>query len=140
MKHTLVRDWMTAHPITIDRTTTLLEAHQLMQAHHIRRLPIVDHGQLVGILTLGDVREARPSEASSLSILELNYLLTKLPVEKIMTRDPFTILATATIHEAAQMMLRYRIAGLPVVENEQLVGIITESDIFRVLIQESEFS
>ncbi len=136
MRHTLVRDWMTANPISIDPKTTLPEANKLMKECHIRRLPVVDHGKLVGIVTLGDVREAQPSDATSLSIFELNYLLAKLTIEKIMTRDPITIAPGATIREAAQVMLDRKIGGLPVVEEGKLVGIITESDIFRVLVQE----
>jgi acetoin utilization protein AcuB len=138
MKKNHVRDWMTPNPITIDPKTTLPEAHKLMKECHIRRLPVVDRGRVVGILTLGDIREASPSDATSLSIFELNYLLAKLNVEKIMTRDPITIAPAATIREAAQIMLEHKIGGLPVVEDEKLVGIITESDIFRVLVQEPE--
>ncbi len=138
MKKIQVRDWMTPNPITIDIKTTLPEAHKLMKECHIRRLPVVDHGKVVGILTQGDIREASPSDATSLSIFELNYLLAKLNVEKIMTRDPITIAPTSTIREAAQIMLDHKIGGLPVIEGDKLVGIITESDIFRVLVQEPE--
>ncbi len=138
MRRIQVRDWMTPNPITIDPRTTLPEAHKLMKECHIRRLPVVDRGKLVGILTLGDIREASPSDATSLSIFELNYLLARLSVEKLMTRDPITIAPGATIREAAQLMLEHKIGGLPVVESEKLVGIITESDIFRVLVQEPE--
>jgi acetoin utilization protein AcuB len=138
VKRNQVSDWMTPNPITVDLTTTLPEAHKLMKECHIRRLPVVDRGRVVGILTLGDIREASPSSATSLSIFELNYLLAKLNVEKIMTRDPITIAPGATVREAAQVMLEHKIGGLPVVENEKLVGIITESDIFRVLAQEPD--
>ncbi len=138
MRKNHVRDWMTPNPISIDPKTTLPEAHKLMKECHIRRLPVVDRGKLVGILTLGDIREASPSDASALSIFELNYLLAKLTVENIMTRDPLTIAPGATIREAAQLMLDHKIGSLPVVEGEKLVGIITESDIFRVLVQEPE--
>jgi CBS domain-containing protein len=134
----LVRDWMTVNPITVIPRTTLPEAHQLMKESNIRRLPVVDHGRLVGIVTLGDVREAQPSIATSLSIYELNYLLSKLTVDKIMTRNPVTISPEASIREAARLMLEHKIGGLPVMDGERLVGIITESDIFRVLAQESE--
>ncbi len=135
-----VRDWMTPNPITVDPKTTLPEAHRLMKQSHIRRLPVVDskHGELVGIITLGDIREASPSDATTLSIFELNYLLAKLTVDKIMTRDPITIEPDATIREAAKMMLEHKIGGLPALERGRLVGIITESDIFRVLAQEPE--
>ncbi len=138
MKKNLVRDWMTPRPITIDPRTTLPEAHKLMKQSQIRRLPVVDQGKVVGILTLGDVREASPSDATSLSIFELNFLLARLTVDHIMTRDPIVVSPTTTIRQAAQIMLEYKIGGLPVVDGDVLVGIITESDIFRVLVQETE--
>lgn len=143
MKLEMVREWMTPDPITITPDTTLPEAHRLMMAHSIRRLPVIENGRLVGIVTLGDVRGAEPSGATSLSIWEVNYLLSKLRIDEIMTPRPFTISADATLGEAAQMMLKYKISGLPVVdENQKVVGIITESDIFRMVVrdwlQESE--
>jgi len=138
MNTRLVRDWMTPHPITIDPKTVLPDAHRLMQDSHIRRLPVVDHGNLVGIVTLGDIREAEPSQVTTLSIYEIHYLLSKLSVEHIMTRNPITIAPEQTIQEAARLMLENKIGGLPVVESKtgKLVGIITESDIFRILVHD----
>jgi acetoin utilization protein AcuB len=133
-----VRDWMTPSPITITPMTTLPDAHNLMKEARIRRLPVVDRGRLVGIVTLGDVREAQPSDATTLSIYELNYLLSKLTVDKIMTREPLTISPNASVRQAARLMLEQKIGGLPVMEQDRLVGIITESDIFRVLAQEPD--
>ncbi|MGE5139093.1 MAG: CBS domain-containing protein [Rudaea sp.] len=138
MKKISVRDWMTPNPITIDPKTTIPEAHKLMKQSRIRRLPVVENGKVVGILTLGDIREASPSDATSLSIFELNYLLARLTVDKVMTRDPLCINANSTIREAARLLLENKIGGLPVLDGEKLVGIITESDIFRVLVQEYE--
>lgn len=138
MQKKYVRDWMTPNPITIQPKTTLPEAHQVMRVSHIRRLPVVENGELVGIVTLGDVREAEPSDATSLSIYEMHYLLSKLTVNKIMTRDPLTISPDASIRQAARLLLEHKIGGLPVMEGKRLVGIITESDIFRVLAQEPE--
>jgi CBS domain-containing protein len=140
MQTHLVRDWMTPQPITIDPKTTLPDAHRLMKDSHIRRLPVVERGKLVGIVTLGDVREAEPSAATTLSIYELHYLLSKLTIERIMTRNPITISPAASIREAARLMLEHKIGGLPVVEpgTGKLVGIITESDIFRIMAQEPE--
>jgi len=135
MKDQLVRDWMTRDPITITSDTALPHAHRLMQDHSIRRLPVVDEGVLVGIITLGDVREAEPSDATSLSIFELNYLLAKLPVSDIMTSNPITVTPITTIARAAQLMLEHKVGGLPVVDRGKLVGIITESDIFRMLVK-----
>lgn len=135
MKKDLVREWMSTDVITVSPDTTLPEAHQLMMDEEIRRLPVVKNDRLVGIVTLGDIRGAEPSPATSLSIWELNYLLSKLTVNKIMTADPITISPEATIGEAARTMLENRVSGLPVVnENGKLVGIITESDIFSMVV------
>jgi CBS domain-containing protein len=90
------------------------EAHKIMTTHGIRRLPLVDrHGHLVGIITLGDVRGAEPSQATSLSIWEMNYLMPKLKAMEIMTSNPITVFETATIGAAARIMLDSRISGLP---------------------------
>ena len=133
MKDKLVREWMTPNPICVPPETTLPEAHRLMDEHRIRRLLVVKAGKLVGIVTRGDIRGAEPSEATSLSVWELNYLLSELTLNRVMTRDPITISPQATIGEAAHLMLLHKIAGLPVVEDGQVVGILTESDIFRLV-------
>jgi len=104
-----------------------------MMENHIRRLPVVWHGELVGILTFGDIREAKPSDATTLSVYELNYLLDQLTAKAIMIPDPITIRPDATIQEAAQLMLHHKIGGLPVVKDGTLVGIITETDFCRLL-------
>ncbi|MBI5033122.1 MAG: CBS domain-containing protein [Chloroflexi bacterium] len=129
---------MTPDPITIGPDTTLPEADRLMKECGIRRLPVVENGRLVGIITLGDVREASPSNATSLSIYELNYLISRLTVGTMMTQDPITITPDTSIEAAARLMLEHKIGGLPVVDGTRVVGIITESDIFRLLITEGE--
>jgi len=136
MKKELVRDWMTTDVITITPDMTLPEAHQIMTNEEIRRLPVVDRdGCLIGIVSIGDVRSAEPSPATSLSIWELNYLLSALKIEKIMTRNPFTIGPDSTIGEAARMMLEHRVSGLPVTDPQgHVIGIITESDIFSMVV------
>jgi CBS domain-containing protein len=136
MKKDLVQEWMSTDVITISPDTSLPEAHQIMTTEEIRRLPVVDKdGKLVGIITIGDIRSAEPSSATSLSVWEMNYLLTNLKIEKIMTRNPRTIRVDATIGEAARTMLEYRVSGLPVVDDDhQVVGIITESDIFSMVV------
>ena len=134
----LVKDWMTPDPVTICPETTLPEANRLMKECGIRRLPVVDNGRLVGIITLGDVREASPSTATSLSIYELNYLISRLTVGKMMTQDPITIAPDTSIEAAARLMLEHKIGSLPVVDGTRVVGIITESDIFRLLVTEGE--
>jgi acetoin utilization protein AcuB len=130
----LVREWMSADPITADIDLPIMEAHKLMTDHRIRRLPVIDRGQLVGIVTLGDVRGAEPSEATSLSIWELNYLLSKLSVERVMSSPVINVQPDDPVPEAARLMLTHKIAGLPVVDGDGLVGIITESDIFRMVV------
>jgi CBS domain-containing protein len=126
---------MTFDPVVASPATTLPEALQLMATHNIRRLPVVEHDRLVGIVTKGDLRGAQPSEATSLSVFELHYLVSRITVGQIMTRRPVCITPTTTIFEAAQLMLQRKISGLPVLENDKLVGIITESDIFRMVVR-----
>lgn len=130
----LVKDWMSRDVLTVDPKTPIAEAHRLMKERKVRRLPVVRDGQLVGIVTLGDVREASPSSATSLSIWELNYLWAQLTVDRVMKAPVVKISPDATILEAARLMLEHKISGLPVVEGSKLVGIITESDIFRMLV------
>ena len=136
LDNVMVREWMTSPVISVLPETSISETHRLMKDHGIRRLPVVANDQLVGIVTLGDVREASPSDASTLSIWELNYLWAQLKVEQVMTRQVLTIAPEALILDAAQIMLDKKVSGLPVVDGqEHLVGIITESDIFRMLVQ-----
>ena len=110
----------------------------MLREYNIRRLPVVDEDKnLIGIVTLGDIREASPSDATSLSIWELNYLLEKLQVRRIMTPNPVTVYTNDTIATAARLMLENKISGLPVLDptDDSLVGIITESDIFSLVAQ-----
>jgi acetoin utilization protein AcuB len=131
-----VSDWMTKDVVTTTRQTPISNAHQIMREKNIRRLPVIEDGKLLGIVTIGDVREASPSDATTLSIWELNYLWAQLTVEKIMTRNVLTVHADTPILDAAEMMLEHKVSGLPVVdEKHKLVGIITESDIFRMLVR-----
>lgn len=137
MKQELVSEWMTRDVVTVPPETSLKEAHDLMRQKKIRRLPVAAHGKVLGIVTLGDIRGAEPSQASSLSVWEMNDLLARLKVSEIMTRNPTAIQQTASIGEAAQVMLEKKFSGLPVVdEQDRLVGIITESDIFRLVVSE----
>jgi len=137
MKQELVKDWMICNVVTVTPNTTVPEAQRMMTEHAIRRLPVVENGHLVGIVTRGDIREADPSSVTSLSTWELNDLLTKMKVGQIMTPKPTSIAQDATIGEAAQVMLEGKISGLPVIDSAgKLVGIITESDIFRLVVRE----
>ena len=137
MIQTLVRDWMTKDPITITSDTSIVDAYYLMIEEKIRRLPIVDEGRLVGIVTLSDLYKVEPFDQFSLSLLEVSRQLNRMTVEEVMAPDPITALEDETVGQAAQKMLEYKISGLPVVNPVgQLVGIITESDIFRIVVQE----
>ena len=140
MNTQIVRNWMTPNPITITPQTTLPEAHRLMDKYFVRRLPVINKGKLVGIVTRGDIREAQASTATTLSVYELNYLLDQIPAKEFMAYKPITIAPDATIAEAARLMLQYKVGGLPVVENGELVGIITETDFCRLLILQPDYA
>jgi CBS domain-containing protein len=131
-----VQEWMTNRVISITPDAPISAAHQIMKEHDIRRLPVLDNGQLVGIVTIGDVREATPSDATTLSIWELNNLWAQVTVEKIMTRCLHTVKADNCIIDAAQTMLVYKVSGLPVIDDQgSVTGMITESDIFRMVVE-----
>ena len=138
MKQELVKDWMSRDVITVTADTLLSTAERLLIRHTIRRLPVVDKdGRLVGILTYGDIRRAKPSPAQKLSTWELNRLMAQMQVGDIMTPNPITIAPNTTISDAAGLMLKNMVSGLPVVDAQQRVlGIITESDIFRLVVRE----
>jgi CBS domain-containing protein len=128
---------MTKQVVTITPETTLPDAEELMITHMIRRLPVMADGRLVGIVTYGDVRSARPSRTTSLTMWESNFLAARLRAAEFMTADPVTIPEDATVGEAAQLMLKYMVSGLPVLdEHDNLAGIITESDIFRLVVED----
>lgn len=132
----LVKEWMSSNVVSIDPASRISEAHQLMKDKKIRRLPVVKDGHLVGIVTIGDVREASPSDATTLSIWELNYLWAQLTVERIMTKTVQSVRPDTPMIDAAEMMLTLKVSGLPVVDTHgKLVGMLTESDIFRMLVK-----
>ena len=131
----LVKNWMTKDVITIDEDASMHTAIKLMNENNIRRLPVTKKGKLTGIVTNLDLNRESASRATSLAINELNYLIDKIKIREIMTKKDFhTISPTATVEEAAMIMLEKKIGVLPVVRDGNLVGIITESDIFKVLI------
>ncbi len=131
-----VEMWMTKHPVAVEPGASLYDARKLMKKHGIKRLPVIDEGKLVGIVTLLDIVKATPSEATTLDIHEVKYILAKTEVRDVMTTDLITVGPFDTIEEAALKMMKNRIGGLPVVdESGELVGIITESDIYEALIE-----
>ena len=135
MNTLIVRNWMTAKPITITPQTILPEAQQLMLEHHIRRLPVVNKDKLVGIVTRRDINLAEPWNGSTLSLYELNLMRDRLIAREFMCHAVITISPDATIGEAAGLMLEHKIGGLPVVEDGKLVGMITETDICILVLQ-----
>ncbi len=126
---------MSKNLITIGPDDSLEKAMDLMKKHKIRRLPVMDGDRLVGIVTDRDVREAWASDATTLSVYELKYLLDRVKIKEIMTKQVITITPRHTIEEAAKLMYEWKISGLPVLENGKLVGIITESDIFKIFLE-----
>jgi CBS domain-containing protein len=132
----LVRDWMTSPVITIFPNAAISTANYTMKEYGIRRLPVVENDTLVGIITIGDVREAKPSNATKLTTWELQYVWSGITVQDVMTRQVITISPEASIIDAVELMLEHKISGLPVInERHKLVGLLTESDIFRLLIK-----
>ncbi len=132
----LIREHMTPNPVTIPPETSVLDALHLMREKEIRRLPVLDkHGSLVGIVSEKDLLNASPSPVTTLTIWEAHYWLSKLIVEKVMTREVATVSEDTPIEEAARLMADRKIGGLPVMREKALVGIITETDLFCVLLQ-----
>ncbi len=134
MKKDLVKNWMTPNPVTIDAQATLEEARHIMRDFRIRRLPVIKDNMLVGIFTLGDLHIAELTDALVKSGTDLSEMVTQFKtVEDVMTRNPLTVFVDSTLGEAITIMLAYKIGGMPVVEGDKLVGILTETDIYRSL-------
>ncbi|NLF45717.1 MAG: CBS domain-containing protein [Syntrophomonadaceae bacterium] len=131
-----VKDRMTTGVKTVQLDTSIAEAFRLMKDHNIRRLPVLEKEKVVGIITLTDLHQATPSTATTLSVHELNYLLAKTKIKDILPKKQKVITVTPDnyIETAAKIMRFNKISGLPVVDKEKLVGIVTETDIFDALI------
>lgn len=135
MHSELVKNWMTRDVVIIPSHTSLHEARRLMREYRIRRLPVVDDGELVGIVTWGDIRGALPSEATTLSAGEIHFHLSKTRIKEIMTPRPVAIAQFAAVGEAARLMLNKKISALPVIDMAgNVIGILTESDVFRLAV------
>lgn len=132
----LVRELMTPNPVTVRPDTPVPDALRLMRERKVRRLPVVDaHGRLVGIVSDKDLLYASPSPATTLAVWEIPELLGKLKVEKVMTHDVITVAEKTPLEEAARIMADKKIGGLPVMQGPDLVGIITETDLFKNLLE-----
>ena len=134
-----VKDFMTRKVVYISPDTTIAHAADMMREQKLHRLPVIENDQLVGLVTEGTIAEASPSKATSLSIYEMNYLLNKTKVGDVMIRDVVTISQFASLEDATYLMLKNKIGILPVVDNEQLYGIITDRDIFKAFLEVSGY-
>ncbi len=132
----LVNERMTKPVLTITPEVPVQDALAQMRKEHIRRFPVVDKkGKLVGIVSESDLQNASPSEATTLSVWEVNYLLSKITVERVMSKKVITVTETTPIEEAARIMADEKIGALPVMNGEKLVGIITETNLFRIFLE-----
>lgn len=130
---TEVQDWMNENAIVVSPDASLADAYTLMVENEVRRLPVVDR-ELIGIITYSDILRHVPVSAEEIDEAT-RVLLTQRTVREVMTYSPMTINPSATIQEAAERMLEYQVSGLPVVRNGKVVGMITESDIFRLVVE-----
>ncbi len=132
----LVGERMSKPVITARPETPMPDALDLMHKEHIRRLPVVNRrGELVGIVTEADLLKASPSQATSLSIYEVTYLLSKLTIDRLMNKNVVTVSEDTPLEEAARIMADHNFSGLPVMRGKELVGIITETDLFRIFLE-----
>jgi acetoin utilization protein AcuB len=130
-----VKDFMKTNVITVPSSTSVYDAFKIMKENNIKRLPIVDNGKLVGIVSRRGLKEATPSKATTLSVYELNYLLSKMTVKDVMHKKVITCPPDFSFEAAAYTMHKYQIGGLPVVENKKLVGYISSNDLFDVMVK-----
>ncbi len=132
----LVGERMSRPVISIHPDMPIQDALNLMHKEHLRRLPVVDkRGKLVGIVSERDLLHASPSDATSLSVWELNYLISKITVDRIMTKDVITITEDTPLEEAARLMADGKVGCMPVMHDDEMVGIITETDLFKVFLE-----
>ena len=131
----LVKNWMSKDVITIDVNESMTDATKKLKEHDIRILPVMKKGELVGVITDRDLKKASTSNATTLEVHELLFLLSKVKVGDIMTKNPITVPSDYTIGETAELLLENKISGVPVIKNGgQVTGVITEADIFRAMI------
>ncbi len=134
----LVKDFMKRDPITVKKDDSFRYALKLIRKEGIRHLPVVDGKRVVGIVTDRDLRQAAPSPATTLEVHELHYLLERLKIEAIMTKKVITVAPDTSLLDAAKLLFAHKVGCLPVVEKEELVGIITEGDMLRAYVEQHE--
>ncbi|HXZ43931.1 MAG TPA: CBS domain-containing protein, partial [archaeon] len=130
-----VKERMKRDPITVKKDDSFRYALKIIRKEGIRHLPVLDGKKLVGIVTDRDLRQAAPSPATTLEVHELNYLLERLKIEAIMTKKVITVAPESSLLDAAKLLMVHKIGCLPVVEQEELVGIITEKDLLQALVE-----
>lgn len=131
----LVRDWMSKDVVSVGDDESMQRATAMMKEHNVRMLPVTRKGKLVGVVSDTDLKRASASDATTLDVHELLYLLSKIKIKDIMTRSPVTVPVDWTVEEAAELLLKHRISGVPVVGAQgDVVGMITRDDLFKVLI------
>jgi acetoin utilization protein AcuB len=131
----LVKNWMSKNVISVDVNDSMHDAMKLMKENKIRMLPVMEEGKLVGIITDRDIKRASASDATTLEIHELTYLMIRIKVMDIMNKKPITVRFDHTLEETAEVLLNNKISGVPVVGDKGgVVGIITQTDLFRALI------
>ena len=131
----LVGERMSYPVVTLSPNTPIVDALKLMRQEKIRRTPVVKDGNLIGIVSDKDLLNASPSSATSLSIWEMNYLLSKITVADVMTKNVLTVSVDTPLEEAARIMADNKIGGLPVLKDGEVTGIITETDIFKLFLE-----
>lgn len=125
-----------SHPvITVTPETPVHDALAMFKKEHIRRAPVVKDGKMVGIVSERDLLNASPSPVTSLSVWEMNYLISKVTVKQVMSKKLITVDVTTPIEEAARIMADKKLGGLPVMRSDKLVGIITETDLFKIFLE-----
>lgn len=134
-----VKDFMTKKVVYVSPDTTVAQVAELMREQSLRRLPVIENDQLVGLVTEGTIAEASPSKATSLSIYEMNYLLNKTKIRDVMIKDVVTVSKYASLEDAIYLMIKHSIAVLPVMDNNMVSGIITDKDVFRAFLQISAY-
>ena len=134
-----VKDFMTRKVVYISPDTTIAHAADIMRDQKLHRLPVIENDKLVGLVTEGTIAEASPSKATSLSIYEMNYLLNKTKVKDVMIHNVVTVSKYASLEDATYLMLKNKIGILPVVDNEQVYGVITDRDIFKAFLEVSGY-
>ena len=133
----LVQDWMTKEPLVVSAKTSVEEAIRTMRENRVRHLPVIKDGDtLVGIVTQTDLLQASPSPATSLSVWEINFLLAKMQVRDAMTKKVVVVSEDCPLEEAALVMAEHKIGCLPVLRGQKLVGIITETDLFNIFVEQ----